>query len=280
VEAWRAVLDRLAIAVVSSADAMMLSDDPEGPHQLRVSLRRLRVAVGMYRPLLDRPLAEQIADDARMLGRLAAPLRDSDVLVDLFVGDEATGPALRAALKAHAETVRADMRAKVASSGTTAVLLGLLRLAALGGWRGPGRGETVDALASAALKRLWRRTARLGDRLAALSDEDRHELRKSLKKLRYLLELVPSSWPRKPFAGHLRRLQEDLGQLNDFSIMQAWSPKLPAETVEPFHLARAALFKSSRHDRDLALGRACRHWRDLRACPRPWEPPPPLSPLR
>jgi inorganic triphosphatase YgiF len=277
-EAFRVQLDRLAAAVASSLDTMLQSDDPEGPHQLRVSLRRLRVALAMYKPLLEPSLAEHLADEARALGRRVAPLRDSDVLVGLYTGAATTAPTLGLALQAHGAEVRAAVRADVPRSGATGFVLELLGLAALGGWRRHGQGMTVEALASAALARLWRRTVRLGDRLSALSDEDRHELRKALKKLRYQLELAPVSFPRKPFSGHLRRLQEDLGQLNDFNVLESWMPDLPKGAA--FQEARAALLKSSRHERDLALGRACRHWRDFRACPRPWVPQTPPSPLR
>jgi CHAD domain-containing protein len=51
-----------------------------------------------------------------------------------------------------------------------------------------------------------------------LGDEERHQLRKRIKRLRYAAELVGSLWPQKPVQKFLRRLQKaqtPLGQLND-----------------------------------------------------------------
>jgi CHAD domain-containing protein len=56
------------------------SDDPEGPHQLRVGLRRLRTAFGVFAPSLGEDVLARPSREARRLGQVVGPLRDIDVL--------------------------------------------------------------------------------------------------------------------------------------------------------------------------------------------------------
>jgi inorganic triphosphatase YgiF len=79
-EGWRAALAVSADAVAANLLITQVSDESEGPHRLRVALRRLRAAERLYRPLLSKAVSTQIAGTARDMGRLVALLRDSDVL--------------------------------------------------------------------------------------------------------------------------------------------------------------------------------------------------------
>jgi CHAD domain-containing protein len=65
---------------------------------------------------------------------------------------------------------------------------------------------------------LDKKIRRADARFATLGDEERHQLRKRIKRLRYAAELVGSLWPQKTVQKFLRRLQKaqaPLGQLND-----------------------------------------------------------------
>jgi CHAD domain-containing protein len=275
-ESWAALLATLSTVVAGELHRLFIADDPEGPHQLRVALRRLRAAERMHRPLLDSDVADEIAQAARSIGRSAAPLRDSDVMIETFCGDGQASPALVLALVDAGARVRDQVRRDLREAGATAFAIRLLQLSNIGGWRPAGRARSISVgtLAANSLKARWRRVSRLGDRLATLNDEDRHILRKEIKKLRYLLEIL--SIPNEDVFGiHLKKLQESLGTLNDLAVLTAWSPDLLAEGVRPaFEDVRGALLQSTQARADLALGRACRHWRTLRALPHPWEQQP------
>jgi CHAD domain-containing protein len=63
-----------------------------------------------------------------------------------------------------------------------------------------------------------------GKRLEAMPDDARHEARKDLKTLRYLVDdFAPlfSARAVSPFRKRLRRLQDSLGQLNDLALAAA-----------------------------------------------------------
>jgi inorganic triphosphatase YgiF len=274
-KSWSALLAVLSTVVAAELHRLFTADDPEGPHQLRVALRRLRAAERMHRPILDPDVADEIAQAARSFGRCVAPLRDSDVMIETFCSDGQAPPALVLALVDAGARVRDQVRHDLRAAGATAFAIRLLQLSNIGGWRPAGRARSISlgTLAADSLDARWRRVSRLGDKLATLTDEDRHTFRKEIKKLRYLLE-IQSAPDENSFRSHLKKLQESLGTLNDLAVLNAWSPDALPDAVRPaFEDVRGALLQSTQARADLALGRACRHWRTLRALPHPWEQP-------
>jgi triphosphatase len=271
---WTAVLAVQAAAVAAELHRLFTCDEPEGPHQLRVSLRRLRAAERLHRPLLDPTVAAGIAASARAIGRIVAPLRDSDVMVATICAEAEATPALALALTDAGAEIRERVRQELRQSSATSFAIHLIQLASIGGWRPHGRPRAcpVRKLSEAVLIPHWKRMTKLGDRLSILDDEGRHEFRKDLKKLRYLLEISGIREFDK-FASSLKKLQENLGTLNDLSVLALWSPDLPEQAAVSFDAARAALLQSSKTRADAALGRACRHWRTIRALPQPWVSP-------
>lgn len=262
---------------------------PEGPHQLRVWLRRLRAAIWLFRPLIDRKVARDLAACARDMGRIVGPLRDADVLVGglLVPAARAADPELAGALEAVHRRTRSRIRRELRAMGATATLLRMHRLAALGGWQRGGRrardaaAGSSEALTAPRLARLWRSVRTMGDRLAGLSPEARHELRKAIKKLRYAIEMTNPSDTQKRFVSALRKLQDALGALNDQAVLRSYAPDLgdPALTLRLERLV-ADLPGESRNRGDLAMGRACRHWQALVSLPLPWEAASPAPPPR
>jgi hypothetical protein len=65
-------------------------------------------------------------------------------------------------------------------------------------------------------------------------------------------------------------LQEALGILNDLAVLGGFSPPVSASDAALYARVRDGLLETSRQQSDLALGRACRHWRVLSAVPVPW----------
>src|SRR5262249_29256469 len=64
-------------------------DDSEGPHQLRVGLRRLRSAFSIFSPALTNAETVRLSQEARWLGQEVGRLRDRDVIVTEIVQREA-----------------------------------------------------------------------------------------------------------------------------------------------------------------------------------------------
>jgi triphosphatase len=82
----------------------------------------------------------------------------------------------------------------------------------------------VDAFASTALAKSWRKIAKSGARLESLSIEERHEMRKALKAFRYAVEFFASLYEARQvnrFVKDLKRLQDVFGYMNDVATAGA-----------------------------------------------------------
>lgn len=239
--AERAALDVLRECADQIATNMVVSaklDDPEGPHQLRVGLRRLRSAFAVFATVLDSPGMARLKDEARWLGQEVGTVRDLDVVAGEIVRREADAhdqePALAAladALGERAAAARAKLRAVIAGRRAQAFVIDLARFVETRGWLLPedfgqtGRlAEPIIELAEAALARCWKKARKSARRLEALDAEQRHALRKDLKKLRYAAEFLSSLYPEKrvqPFLKRMKRLQSAFGELNDAELVRS-----------------------------------------------------------
>ncbi|GIX12326.1 MAG: hypothetical protein KatS3mg118_0285 [Paracoccaceae bacterium] len=222
-------LRECAAQIARNLEVVALTDSPGGPHQLRVGLRRLRVALWLFR---DEAGAEgaMLREEARAMARLVGPLRDRDVLADEILPRGLAGFAdqpARAALAALLEADRAQARARIRAALAEPPMAGLARRLELfiadRGWRAECDGPRAAALARrlagrvpGLLDRCLRRVRARGRDPARLSVEQRHELRKAVKTLRYAIEfLTPAGKGRareylravKALQGPVRRAQ-------------------------------------------------------------------------
>jgi inorganic triphosphatase YgiF len=259
----------LAEAVAANLYMTLVSDEPEGPHQLRVALRRLRTALRLFRPILERDPAEELAHAARDIGRLVSPLRDADVLAGGLLMPRAD-PCLASVLRRWTEETRQAVRGQLLDVGATGFAIRLLSLAALGGWQRQGQRDRLlrphEEVVRPALASLWAKVSHAGKRLAGLSPEERHEFRKDLKKLRYAMEMVSREAQPPAFVPAVKRLLQDLGDLNDLSVLEGFQPDLgSAEAQAALAALKSGLPHATTARTDQLLGRACRHWRALAA---------------
>jgi CHAD domain-containing protein len=82
----------------------------------------------------------------------------------------------------------------------------------------PGLDEPLFGFSHGAIEQAWKKAVKQGKRLRSLSNEERHKLRKRLKKLRYTVEFFAPLYPTcgvKPFIMNLKRLQNVFGYIND-----------------------------------------------------------------
>lgn len=208
------------------------SDMPEGPHQLRVGLRRLRSALGLFKPYLgDAPALNEMARD---LGRQVSGLRDLDVLIGdvgkLAEGglDQAARDALIAELDSRRRALRVELRRALVAPEVPAFLFDLARFIEARGWLAPADftqsarlATPIAEAAPALLAKRYRRVRRLARGLEELDHDALHALRKELKKLRYGAEMLAPIYPGRKVAEYLRRLkdlQDSFGSLTDAAM--------------------------------------------------------------
>jgi inorganic triphosphatase YgiF len=256
-EALVSFVESAAAQVEVNRRAVLETDDPEAAHQLRVGLRRLRSALRAFRPLHDTPATQELQQYARQLGQGVGELRNADVLIEniyMPVAGRRQGQpgfgALREALLSHRAAKRAEARAALRGEQWSRLRLYLAlwpqtvqdsaRLAA-----------PVRAFADAALAKSWKKAARQGSDLAGLSPEERHEMRKALKGVRYMSEFFGSLYeaPRvERFVKELKSLQDVFGYLNDVSTAKALDAICDAHCADDREAQRAAGYVLGWHD--------------------------------
>ncbi len=191
----RACLDRIA----HNRLATISGDDPEGPHQLRVTLRRLRSAFKVFRIMADTPEICRLDAEAQRMRQLVGELRDADVLIADIVCPATGAPAdgtkaLIATLEARRVKACAHVVASLSKPFVNALLLDLGRYAETRGWLGENIEQTaalarpIGDLAREALARRWKSCTKAAKGLEKLDIEQRHVLRKKLKQFRYAVE--------------------------------------------------------------------------------------------
>lgn len=253
--------------------------DPEGVHQMRVALRRLRSAITLFAPMLDDSALNPLLDDLRWLGAPLGRRRDLDVFLTETLAPLRRLPEPPKRLQ-HLATILEDRRIsahQALDSALTAPRLAAMRLA-LSRFLVAVEAEDAAVLADAALaaapaagfaaemlRRRRRKVKALGSRHAELDVPELHELRIRAKKLRYAAEFFrplfrhrkgQKKGPRR-FIDALAHLQDCLGMLNDADVgARLVRDLLPPSDQDPAAAAIAAWFAGRQQLQLAQLGEA------------------------
>lgn len=210
---------------------------PEGVHQLRVAVRRLRALMTTFRPVIDDSQRRIVRQRLKTLARELDEARDLDVFIDDFWRPAARERHDRPGMAGFGRALHSARDAAygraLSAVGSSAFRILMLETAAwlrCGPWTTdealaePRDGEAA-AFAAEALKRGRRRLLKRGERLGELDRAGRHQLRIQGKILRYAVEDLRGLFPRHPrraerFVEALKALQEDLGALNDLAFSE------------------------------------------------------------
>ena len=187
----------------------------EALHQARVAIRRLRSALGLFRPVVADQEFERVQRELRWLVAEFGDARNLDVYLEhdlsrdqrLFVEERRKDAYDRAI-------------AAMSSDRSRQLMLDILSWAAGGHWRKNERaGKSLRRFINRRIDRLWSKVSG-SERVARTGDRRRHRLRIQVKKLRYALEFAEGLHGHRPrgkrkFAKTLKQLQGSLGRLHD-----------------------------------------------------------------
>lgn len=211
-------------------------DDPEGIHQMRVAVRRLRALVGIFRNDLDGPVHAFLSAELRWLQRQLGPARDWDVFIagtleplHRHLDSELAVETMRREAGALRDEAYATATAALSAPRYTGLLLKLELWLDGGGWAAPLRAGQpprplsgpIGNFAVEVLQRRHKRMRKYGGKHAALSEPELHRLRLLCKKTRYAVEFFRELFPRKAakrYHAALVEIQETLGSLNDAAV--------------------------------------------------------------
>ncbi|NYZ14763.1 CHAD domain-containing protein [Azospirillum sp. RWY-5-1] len=283
---------RACLAHAAANEASVLKGtDPEGVHQMRVALRRLRSAFSLFRPFLPADQHDGLVADVKWLGSTLGPARDWDVFLgDLLAPvidamDAAGGHGrpvvgdlrqLEEAAKARRDRAYDAVREAVLSERYTGFQLRFAAWLEGRGWREQRVDERsvrlfepVRGLADELLAKRHRKARKSGKGFAGLTVDERHQVRIALKKLRYASEFFRALYEEKAARRYIQQVsafQDALGHLNDVATATRLMHDLHEDGGRPAAgEARAAGIVIGWHARGVTEGeeRLLALWRDF-----------------
>lgn len=222
---------------------LLTGNDVEYVHQMRVAMRRLRSACGLFSRIAPAIRDEALTAEIRWFAAELGAARDWDVFVTetlppvlaCAIDDQ---PLLRLNEQALAVAMANRHLARQAADSLRYQQL-LLRLGAWlnrAPWRAAAEKSRLKKLDSPILKigaqlldKRHQQLCQRGENLAALSTAERHALRIAGKKLRYAAEFLSHLYPGARTQAYLRALadlQDILGVLNDHVVTRCLLDKL------------------------------------------------------
>jgi triphosphatase len=226
---------------------LMLNGDPEGLHQMRVALRRLRAAISLFSDMLPDQQTNALKAEFKWITGELGPARELEVFLKRVVKPVAdrkphgTGlTVLSRELGQRREDAFARAHAAVECRRFRDLVLDTAAWIEAGDWtRDPDeavcmlRERPIAAAGAEQLRRRWKAILKRGKSLDALDPQRRHRLRIQAKKLRYAAEFFAGAFPRKKsirrredFVASLEKLQDALGDLNDIAVHEELSEQL------------------------------------------------------
>lgn len=258
-----------ARAIAENLTCLLQSIDIEGPHQLRVSLRRLRVLLRVFKPVLRGALYRELRADARALGLIVGELRDADVVIEEIVkphlGRGARDQELAASLERWRQEVRGRVRARLIAARADRFAGRLSNVALMLERRETKRGKVLHAtLIAQAVNDLSHAVSDTAARAPSLSADALHDFRKDVKALRYAADLAAAAngdEAAAQLATRLKGIQTDLGRHNDTVMLAGIDPPL-GELQQAWRELRARLLVA-RAPRAEELGALAAQWQTL-----------------
>ena len=235
-DAFSAVARAGLAQITSNAALLRERPSPEAVHQMRVGARRLRSALTIFEDALKDAEFARLKEELRWLSRAGDRIRNLDVYAESLGDDapEASGSGLASlhkALQTARSRARQEVVAAVASERFRGLMLDVTAWVDTGEWR---RGELacqpIGPFAAEALQRRRKTVLKRARHIGRADDAQLHKLRIAAKKLRYAGDAFASLYAKrrvKAFTGCLKRLQTELGDLNDMATAGPLIESLP-----------------------------------------------------
>jgi triphosphatase len=248
-DAFRLIAASCLKQIVANKSAL-LAGNPEGVHQTRVGLRRLRAAISLFSDILEVSETSAIKSELKWLTEELGPAREFEVFLKRVLEPARRQHTrllgMRRLTHDLAEQPRSSeerARNAVKAERYRHLLLTLATWLETGDWRRPQadllreRGDTPIAISAA--EQLSRRSENIRKRgrlLTKLDPHRRHKLRIQAKKLRYAAQFFETVFSgkkvsrlRKAFLSALEEVQDCLGDLNDISVHEHLTAEIATE---------------------------------------------------
>jgi triphosphatase len=244
------VIGRSVLTHIAANEPAVRAADPDGVHQMRVGVRRLRAAIAVFSELLDCNQTEQIKRDLKWLAGKLAPVRDLDVFlkgkIETLEGSDAPPaglPELKSELVYRRDVAAESAKVAIATTRYRLLIFNILEWIEDGKWLRQSRAHEhrkIRPFAAHLFERRTKKARRKARRAGEVDAHKRHKLRIAIKKLRYSLYFFESLFSRgegakalSRYKEYLKDLQDNLGALNDIAVHQKLASKLASGSGGP-----------------------------------------------
>lgn len=233
--ASKMIYNCLLTTIKSNEQGTIADIDSEFLHDFRVAVRRTRAALSQLKDVLPDDINTRYAKFFSWLGTVTSPTRDLDVYLLNFAYYKSILPV---SMRGHLKPLH-DYLCKKQQQAQRELAKNLHSaeyLTTLAEWEkmlseptqsdsiAINAGLTIKALADKRLWKSFKRVLREGEAITDQSPaEALHDLRKSCKKLRYLMEFFQSLYEKnaiKSLIKSLKGLQEVLGDFQDCQVQE------------------------------------------------------------
>ena len=253
------------------------ANTPERVHRFRVALRQLRVVLHIFRKLEPSGRIRDLRHGLAAIALGAGRQRELDVMIDEIVrplqdaSEVGDVGALVARLEAERDDARDATKREITSLGAQSLRRQLAELPDhLRAWAEESHPKALIAkFAHRDLKRRWRHLVEHAGDFDSLDIAGLHEMRKTLKKLRYAFIYFAPFYDKRTgvkFLARLRQMQTALGYVHDVESTRQLLGRFEATTdrvdlsftiglVLGTHIERASHVRR----------RAKKHWQQIAA---------------
>lgn len=209
--------------------------DSEFLHDFRVAVRRTRAGLSQIKSILPANTGAYYADFFSWLGQVTGPTRDLDVYLLNFEHYKSSLPEsiredlnpLYDFLLAKQQKAQKELAKRLQSAKYLSILAEWEQYLKEPSCKRPleqNAGLTIKELADRRISKIFTRVLNEGEAITDLSpSEALHDLRKSCKKLRYLMEFFQSLYPEQEIRSlikNLKELQDVLGDFQDYAVQE------------------------------------------------------------
>jgi CHAD domain-containing protein len=242
-DAFRLILLQCQWHIAANISAVVEARDAEGLHQMRVGLRRLRVAFTSFGHAFRNGELDRLKGRARRMAEHLGPARDLDVFMTelLEPAAQANGAVesfelLRARAGEARRTAWDFAVTHVMSPAFAGFMADLNAAVEQRIWLGDAKDNSLfdqpaQELAAHVLSRRLKAAKKCAKHLPDASDEQIHRLRIALKKLRYTGEFFAPLYGKndvEEFGVRLSDMQDSLGAVHDVVVARETLARLTA----------------------------------------------------
>ncbi len=233
-KAVRDIYRHLLIAMKRNEQGAIHATDSEFLHDFRVAVRRMRTGLSQFKNILPDDISQKYSEHFAWLGQITSVVRDLDVYCLNFPRYQASLPlAMQADLTPLQRLL--TQKQQVAQKQLAQELSSSRYLLAMIDWEAYLKHaktpvlqkQPVLSIKTLADRRIWKTYQKVMEQGAEIDADSPaellHDLRKTCKKLRYLIEFFESLYSEaqiKNLLKTLKSLQQVLGDFQDFQVQE------------------------------------------------------------